>query len=639
MARLFGCTSYILARIIHLVGRALLRYGPNAALDALVVFVIYMLAAGVRTGGRLDQPGPIETATLALTAGVLQVLANAAFAVYWRDWAVAALEDLVALLKACVVAFALVMLIDTLREPRVIPYAALFSGGIVILFAEAALKLQPRWGEIFRVAFSRGRFGGGEPTIIVGAGRTGQLLARDLLQHAAADYRVVAFIDDEPRKWGTYVRGVRVFGPVAELRRCVEEFQAGLVVIALARPPSEFIRNVVAQCEGTDVRLQAVSGVSIDRADTRALRPLSIDELLARDAIDLATPVAHSFIQGRRVLITGAAGSIGSELARQVASLGPERLTMLDTNESGLFDTKARLDQAHLSADVLLCDIRDAGAVERAIRKIRPEIVFHAAAYKHVGILESAPCQAVLTNVIGTDNVLRACVETAVSRFVLISTDKAVTPSGVMGRTKRLCELLTLAYASEHGLRYGVVRFGNVLGSVGSVVPIFEREIDNGGPVTVTHPQATRFFMTIPEAAGLVIQAGAIARVGDLLVLDMGSPVSIMELARKMIRLRGLRTPQDVDIVITGLHPSEKLHEEIVAPDERAEGSEHPQVIRVQGSPATDLGQLRSVVSTFERLARAGDDEGVDAALRIAVEPNAAARLGELRERFAGTGS
>ena len=618
--------------------RGIVRYGPNAAVDALVVFVIYMLAAGVRTGGRLDQPGAMETATLALTAGVLQVFANAVFNVYWRDWSVAALEDLVALLKACAVAFALVLFIDTLREPRVIPFAALFSGGSVVLFAEAALKLQPRWGEIFRVAFSRGRFGSAEPTVIIGAGRTGQLLARDLLQHAAAVYRVVAFIDDEPRKWGTHVRGVRVAGPVADLRRCIEEFEASLVVIALARPPSDFVRKVVQQCEGTEVRIRAVSGVSIDRADTRALRPLSIDELLARDAVDLGTPVAHSFIQGRRVLITGAAGSIGSELARQVASLGPERLTMLDTSESGLFDARARLAQSHLSADILLCDVRDAGAVGRAISSLRPEIVFHAAAYKHVGILESAPSQAVLTNVIGTDNVLRACVESAVSRFVLISTDKAVSPSGVMGRTKRICELLTLAYAGAHGLRYCVVRFGNVLGSVGSVVPIFERQIDNGGPVTVTHPQATRFFMTIAEAAGLVIQAGAIARAGDLLVLDMGSPVSIMELARKMIRLRGLRTPQDVDIVVTGLHPSEKLHEEVTAPGERAEGSEHSQIIRVRGSATPDLAQLGSVVSTFDRLARTGDDDSVAAALRIAVEPNAAARLSELRERFASTG-
>jgi len=596
--------------------RGMARRAPSAVADCLLVFSIYMLAAGVRTGGRLDAPSPVETAALALLAGLFQVGANSLFEIYWRDWSVAALEDLVALLKSSAVAFAILFLLDTLTEPHVLPYAALFSGAPIVLLLMCAMKLEPRWGDIMRVAFGRGR--AGETVAIVGAGRTGQLLARDLLQHGGTDYQIVGFVDDDRRKWGTYIRGIRVEGGIHQLRDTLTRLRVSLVVIAMRRPTPELVRRVVAACEGSDVRIRAVAGISIDPSDTRGLRPLRIEELLGRDAVNLDTSEAREFLRGRRVLITGAAGSIGSELARQVSAFEPAALLLLDTSESGLHDVRESLGRGR--ERIVLGDVRDESRMLRLFESERPEVVFHAAAYKHVPILEQEPAQAIMTNVLGTASVLAAALGSGVEHFVFISTDKAVAPTSVLGLTKRFGELLTLAHAGSFGRRYCVVRFGNVLGSVGSVVPIFERQIDAGGPVTVTHPKATRYFMTIAEAVGLVIEAGAIARVGDLLVLDMGAPVSIDELARKMIRLRGLRTPQDIAIEHIGLRPGEKLHEDLFFPSEARVGSEHPRVHRAEGSVHADLNQLRGVMAALTRLVRNGDDEAAVALLRSATD-------------------
>lgn len=616
----------------RLVG-GVLRVGPRALLDCLVVFVVYLLATGVRTGGRLDAPTPAETASLALVSGVIQVAANAMFAVYWRDWGVAALEDLVALLKASMVAFAVLLLLDTLTEPHAIPYAALFGGASVVVFAEAALKLQPRWGQIFRAAFARRR--SGDTIVIVGAGRTGQLLARDLLQHGVPEYRTLCFLDDDPRKWGTYVRGIRVEGSIDELHDLLQTVDVNMVVLALAQPRPDLVRRVVRECEGWDVRVRAVSGVSL-AGDTRALRPLGIDELLGRDPIDLRTPEASAFLRGRRVLITGAAGSIGSELARQVIALEPAELHLLDISESGLYDLVQAVDPHQAVSKVQLMDIRDGVALNRLFRKVRPEVIFHAAAYKHVPILEAAIAQAVSTNVLGTANVLTASEEAGGGHLVFISTDKAVEPMSVLGYTKRVGELLVIAHARQHGTNYCVVRFGNVLGSNGSVVPLFDRQIDAGGPVTVTHRDATRFFMTSAEASGLVIQAGAIARPGDLLVLDMGSPILIGELARKMIRLRGLRTPGDIVINYTGLRPGEKLHEQLFFRDEVVAAAEHPRVMRVRPpAEVVPLEVLRDGIRALQRHMDANDDGGAVSMLRLLVHPDSATQLVLLRQRAA----
>ncbi len=425
---------------------------------------------------------------------------------------------------------------NLVSDSHAIPTGAVVTGAGLVVLVEAALKLRPRWPQIVRAALGRAR--AANTVIVVGAGRTGQLLARDLAD-GSRGYRIGCFVDDHPAKWGTFIRGVRVGGGIEHLAELIKRYDATSVVIAIPDPPGELVRRVAEQCREADVRIRAVSGFGLHQEDLSPLRPIRVEELLAREPVELDMPEAREHVGGRSVLVTGAAGSIGSELSRQVAALGPARLFLLDTNESGLHDLQIELAKS-CDVELLLGDIRDRSWLQHVLASHRPSIVFHAAAYKHVSIAEQEPLATITTNVLGLRNVLDVSRALDVERFVFISSDKAVSPVNVYAMTKRSGELLTLAYARESGQNFSVVRFGNVLGSGGSVIPLFSRQIDAGGPVTVTHPEATRYFMTIAEAAGLVIVAGAIATGGELFVLDMGAPVSISELAVNMIRLRGL---------------------------------------------------------------------------------------------------
>jgi FlaA1/EpsC-like NDP-sugar epimerase len=342
-------------------------------------------------------------------------------------------------------------------------------------------------------------------------------------------------------------------------------------------------------------------------AAAQPLRTIGIEELIERDPVQFQSPEVRTYIAGRTVLVTGAAGSIGSEICRQALQYSPGRLLLLDTNESGLHDLEASLHSSGVT-ELVLADVRDRANLKRLFAAYRPSVVFHAAAYKHVPILERSPLQGIAANVLGTANVLTACVAAQVDRFVFISSDKAVTPVNVLGVTKRTGELLTIAYARHYDRTYAVVRFGNVLNSAGSVISVFNRQLDGGGPITVTHAEATRYFMTIEEAAGLVIEAGGIAGQGDLLVLDMGAPLLIRDLALKMIRLRGLRTPGDIEIRYVGLRPGEKLHEDLFSPEETASGTEHPRVLRAE--PTTEPLSITLVLAAIQRvqqLVEAGD--------------------------------
>jgi FlaA1/EpsC-like NDP-sugar epimerase len=476
-------------------------------------------------------------------------------------------------------------------------------------FNEVVLKLRPRWPEMIRAAI--GTQLAVDNVIVVGAGKMGQLLAGDLASNSR--YRISCFVDDDPRRWGTYVRGVRVSGSVDHLPELTARHQPTLVVIAIAGPPGALVRRVADYCARANVRVRAVRGFALSD-DTAALRPLDIEELLERTSVDLDTPTARAYITGKTVLVIGAAGSIGSEICRQVSQLRPERLLLLDVSESGLHDLAEGLPD---NATLILGDIRDRRLMHDVIARCRPDVVFHAAAYKHVAITEEQPLAALSTNVVGTANVLSACADCGVERFVFISSDKAVEPESVLGLTKRFGELLTVSQARAADRLYASVRFGNVLGSSGSVVPIFNRQLDHGGPLTVTHPDATRYFMTIREAAGLVIQAGAVARVGDLLVLDMGAPLSVLELAEKMVRLRGLR-PDDVGIQYTGLRPGEKLRETLIFPHETTVPSGQEGVLRIESKtkePALD--EITAAFESIEECLREMDAKG---ALRLLAE-------------------
>jgi FlaA1/EpsC-like NDP-sugar epimerase len=582
------------------------------------------LSIAVRTGGRpevLDPQLAPYAIGAALGAGVLHVVCNLLFDVYWRDWSAAAIEDMVAIAKAAVLVVFVLLAFNFATDTHWIPTGAVVAGGSLSLIVEAALHLRPRWPQIARAAF--GRAASAESLIVYGAGRLGQLLAADITQ-GGRGYRVACFVDDDIRRIGSYVRGVRVAGRLTELPELIDHYGAATVVIAIADPPAGLIRRVMDVCEGKDIRVRRVSGFALLSGDTTALQPIGIEELLAREPVDLATRETTEHYSGRRVLITGAAGSIGSELSRQLMRLSPSRLFLLDTNESGLHAVHQSIEDSS-AVEIVLGDIRDRAWLMHTFNQVRPQVVFHAAAYKHVPILERTPLPGIATNVIGTANVLDAVRAADVERFVFVSTDKAVEPTSVLGYTKRFGELLTLAEARESGRHYGVVRFGNVLGSAGSAVPVFASQIDRGGPVTVTHPEATRYFMTVQEATALLIQAGALAVPADILVLDMGSPVSITELAQRMIRLRGLRTPADIQVEYIGLRPGEKLHEQLLSRQEEAIGTSHPRVMRVGAladvQAESSRETLRGAVRAVSECLAENDAEGALEILTGAIGP------------------
>ena len=604
--------GWTLGRIL----RGARKHALEAALDAAVVALCYLLATGVRLGGRIDAPEHTSAALVALGAGVLQVIANIVFDVYWRDWAVAALEDLVAIVKASVVVAAGLLVFNLVTAEHPIPMTAIIPGLGLVILAEGAIKIRPRWRQIAGAAFGGTR--GKDGAIIVGAGHTGALLARDL-SDGSRGTRVICFVDDDARKHGTYVRGVRVEGSVADLPALIARHAPAVVVIAVADPPADLVRRVLDASRNSSVRVRRVGGFQLSATDRSPLRPIDIDELLQREPVRLDSAGTRTFLEGKRVLVTGAAGSIGSVLVRRVLEVSPAEVALLDLNESGLHDLAASLPPAAPSR-IVLGDVRDRDEMARMLASGGPDVVFHAAAYKHVPILERSPLPGIVTNVLGTAAALAAFDEAKVEAVVFVSSDKAVAPQSVLGLTKRFGELLTFAYARSSGRRWSVVRFGNVLGSSGSVVPVFTRQIDAGGPVTVTDREATRYFMTIPEAVGLVIQAASEAMPGDLLLLDMGAPVRIVDLARQMIWLRGLRTPEDIEIVFTGLRPGEKLHEELWRADEEPRPTAHPRILRASGRldvpPLTDL---LDVVDGVARAARVGDANGAIALLRRAL--------------------
>jgi FlaA1/EpsC-like NDP-sugar epimerase len=582
--------------------RGLRKHAAEALLDALVVALAYLLATGIRIGGLFETRSDLYALPVALGAGALQVATNVLFDVYWRVWSVAALEDLVALVKSSFLVALALFALNLVSDVHVIPNSAILPGLGLVILAEGALKLRPRWRQIAGAAF--GATAGREGAIVVGAGRTGQLLARDL-SDGSRGTRVACFVDDDPARQGAYVRGVRVAGTVADLDTLIAQHHPVVIIIAVRDAPAELVQRVLARCRDTNVRVRTVRGFQLASADRSPLRELDIDDLLQREPVSLDFPETRAFVQGKRVLVTGAAGSIGSELARRILEVDPAELMLLDSNESGLHDALASLGGA---ARIILGDVRQRAQLVRDLGAARPDVIFHAAAYKHVPILEQQPLPGIATNVLGTANLLGAADELGVPSVVFISSDKAVSPENVLGLTKRFGELLTAAYARERGHRYATVRFGNVLGSAGSVVPTFTRQIDAGGPVTLTHAEATRYFMTIPEAVGLVIRASAIAQPADLLLLDMGDPVKIAELARTMIWLRGLRTPDDIAIEVTGLRPGEKLHEELWLAEERPVVTSHPRVLRAGAPLATpSLATLLRIVDEVALAVAQGD--------------------------------
>ncbi len=436
--------------------------------------------------------------------------------------------------------------------------------GVILIFGAfgfvglAALRSVGRlW-----VVMNRGGSKGEHRVLIIGAGDAGSLLLRDIETQPHLGYNVVGFLDDKHEKHGLLIRGVRVLGPVSDVVKLVEDLEVEELLVAMPSMSSDRRREILELCTIAGVPTRMISGIATDAftGGVADLRPVEIEDLLGREPNTIDLELISETLTGKVVAVTGAAGSIGSELCRQIAKLRPSKLVLIEVDESRLYELYLEMEDAWPGMSVMrMCDIREERKLTRVFHEERPQVVFHAAAYKHVPLMELEPSEAVRTNILGTMNVVNACNEVDAERFVLISTDKAVEPCNVMGATKTMAELVMLA-AARFGIGAIAVRFGNVLGSRGSVVPIFEEQLRRGGPIKVTDPDVTRYFMTIPEAARLVLQAQAMSSGGDIFILDMGEPVKITDLAQRMIVLSGVPT----HIEFTGLRPGEKMHETLV---------------------------------------------------------------------------
>lgn len=482
-----------------------------------------------------------------------------------------------------------------------------------------ALRFSPRLAHSWTLDKLRSRAAETVRVVVVGAGSAGELLIRDLERSDEHAYEVVGFVDDDARKWGTSVGGRPVLGPLELLPEVVRRRGVRELLFAIPRLPDGRLREIIGLC--SDLKLSyKILPVSFaylhDRVSASMLQALQPDHLLPRPPVTFDSGYITEKLHGRRVLITGAGGSIGSEIARQVAAAGPSRLLLLDFSENELYLLYRHLQAHHpeLDVEVAVADIRDRARLTAVFRDHRPQDVFHAAAHKHVPLMELAPAEAVKTNLTGFRHVVRAAGEVGVERFINISTDKAVDPSSVMGATKRVAELLLRHLAKDFGGQYTAVRFGNVLGSAGSVVPLFKAQIAEGGPVTVTDAECRRYLMTISEAVGLVLMAG-LSGYGDLCVLEMGEPIRILDLARLMITLAGFVPEDEVPIRFIGLRPGEKLEERLMTEEEEARCRRVSDAIRVVDTPPPAAEWVRRL-EELEALARDGDGEAVVAGLR-----------------------
>jgi len=454
----------------------------------------------------------------------------------------------------------------------------------------------------------------GKEVIVVGAGDAAQIVLRELLRNPALGYTPIGLVDDDPRKKNLRLHGVRVLGTTAELPQLLRNRRPDEVLIAIPSASGELRERIVEAARRERIPVKTLPSLPElivgDYNLAGQIRPVEVEDLLGREPVEVDIDSIAGYLTGEVVLVTGAGGSIGSELCRQIARVGPTRLVLVDNGEPGLFEIERELvdERAFHATAAVLAEAGNATKMRQVFEKYRPGVVFHAAAYKHVPLMEANPIEAARNNTLVTRTVADLAVEFEAKRFVLVSTDKAVNPRNVMGQTKALCERIVEAWGHHDGTRtrFCAVRFGNVLGSSGSVIPTFRKQIASGGPVTVTHPEMTRYFMTIPEAVQLVIQAGAIGGQGQIYVLDMGEPVRIAELADTMIRLSGKEPGIDIEIDFVGARPGEKLHEELWSADETVEPTSHEAIMLVT-RPPIPAGWLEEGLEVLERFVEAGE--------------------------------
>lgn len=605
-----------------------------AVVDVFIIVAGYTMATAIRM---LDvavvEPWRFWTGlgrVLPILVAV-HLIANIATGTYGHMWEYASISEarkvIVSNIAAAgVIVFVVTPLVDRAVEgPRFFPYGVAVLGSILVLAGMGMIRFRSRLFSLRRAIAADHPV-----TLVVGDGKSAADFVREV-QRLGQNAEVAGFVSPGRALTHRRLAGLPILGGLDDLPSLVRKHSAQQVVVA-GEVESDLIRRVVDACTAIDVRLRVAPGAGsvLDGSESPIdIRDIEFQDLLPRPEIATDLGDVERLVKGRRVLVTGAGGSIGSEIVRQVCSFEPGAVIALDNDETHLHETVLRVGNQNGVISPILCDIRDADKLVRVMVEQAPEVVFHAAALKHVPVLEHFPEEAVLTNVIGTKNVLDAVSQVGADRFVLISTDKAVEPSSVMGATKRIAEMLTqLANRRQDGCVYTSVRFGNVLGSRGSVVPTFVHQIHSGGPVTITDPAMTRFFMTVPEAVQLVLQASTLAKGGEVFVLDMGEPVKVMDLARRMIRLAGLVPGRDIEVAVTGMRPGEKLHE--ILSDVPLQPSDHPK-INLARPLSPDHGELNGYIRGLSDLAKAEERAELGRAIKAVAALSGVERVVDLR--------
>jgi len=523
----------------------------------------------------------------------ITIVVFAIFGLYTSMWRYAGTEELFKIVVASIVAMLVVFAYISVIS-QLMPRTIYLLSSILIVVLVSTSRLSYRFIRNFRshgalksLSLSIGSweiFGSDRTKVmVIGAGDAGATIIKEIKSHPEYKKRVVVAVDDDPSKSGHRIMGVKIAGNQKKIRSLARKYAIGEIIVAIPSANQKTIQSILNECNKTSCKVKILPGLIDlinDKVSISKLRDVAIEDLLGRDAVELNNKEISSYLESKIVMVTGGGGSIGSELCRQIAKYRPRRLIAFDIYENTVFELanemKTRFPE--LEFEAAIGSVRSSERLEQVFQKYKPHVIFHAAAHKHVPLMEKHPKEAILNNILGTKNMIDVADRHAVERFVMVSTDKAVNPANVMGATKRVAEMILQEKSGVSNTIYSAVRFGNVLGSNGSVVPIFRRQIEAGGPVTVTHEEITRYFMTIPEAVQLVIQTGAMAQGGEIFVLDMGEPVKIMELAENIVRLSGYTPGVDIDITVTGLRPGEKLYEELLMDGEEIEKTAHEKI-------------------------------------------------------------
>ncbi|MGZ6480610.1 MAG: polysaccharide biosynthesis protein [Bdellovibrionales bacterium] len=594
----------------------------HMALDAVLIYFALYISLWMRLGEmRLEEHVHVLN-RLALWFVLIRLVTFLGFGVYQSLWRYISTYDATRLAAAVLASEPLMVSLTFVVSIGTLPRSFFIIDAFVAPALLMSVRLLRRRLFEMKMAPQKGRVTLGK-MIIYGAGQNGRLLAQRLLNDPHRDRDLLGFIDDDPQKRDKNIQGLPVLGRHDELENILAKSGCTDLVVAITNPPADLMRELVILGRRLSVRVQRISqfdGAQILNRGEAIYRQVELKDLLSRPSTEVDLPSLKSLMEGKTILVTGAGGSIGSELSRQIARFSPAKLLLLDHSEFNLYDIDRELrpDTSNFSAVVpLMLDIKDETSLAHVFETYKPSLVFHAAAYKHVHLVEANAAPSVLNNVRGTWNLLRLCEKFAVERFVMVSTDKAVNPVGAMGATKRVCEILTTLYGYRSKRPYSSVRFGNVLGSSGSLIPLLTKQIENGGPVTLTHPDMTRYFMLIPEAVSLVLMSATLSAPGDINVLKMGDPLRILDLAKSLMALMG-KAEDEIDIAFTGVRPGEKMYEELYLTGDELT-TRHADILTV---PRADIGSsgIEAAVDRLISLAEKNDPSLVSVLIKLANE-------------------